>query len=129
MKIISVSSFFQRASASKHQLQSGIKTTIQPPGLARVAYWSERQLPPFVRRCPIAMKYLALLRALDWANLPWRDTTSPHPGPVPASPIPYIAAFLIKLDQQHRTMGQLRQYLVDHPALTWSLGFPLHMCI
>ncbi|WP_420643805.1 hypothetical protein [Candidatus Leptofilum sp.] len=49
----------------------------------------------------------------------------PRTGPYPASPLPYIAAFLVRLDQQHRSMGQLRQYLVEHPALTWLLGFPL----
>jgi hypothetical protein len=32
---------------------------------------------------------------------------------------------LVKLDQQFAYMSQLRQYLVDHPALVWLLGFPL----
>jgi hypothetical protein len=132
MKIISVPSIFQRVPTQKSNVlrpQSGVQTTIQPPGLARLAHWSQRQLPPFVRRNAVAMKYLKLLRPLDWANLPWRKTNHPYPGPVPASPLPYLAAFLVKLDQQHRTMDQLRQYLVEHPALTWVLGFPLQMCV
>jgi len=39
--------------------------------------------------------------------------------------LPFVASFLIKLDQQLTYMSNLRDYLVDHPALTWALGFPL----
>ncbi len=38
---------------------------------------------------------------------------------------PFVAAYLIKLDQDKRSMGKLRAYLLDHPALVWLLGFPL----
>lgn len=132
MKIISVPSFFQRLTAANRDFRqptSEIQTVLHPPGLARLARWPKKQLPPFIRRCGVAMNYLELLRPLDWENLPWRDNRRPYPGPVPLSPLPYIAAFLVKLDQQQRTMGQLRQYLVDHPSLTWVLGFPLQMCL
>lgn len=101
--------------------------TVQPPGLVRLVHWPESQLPPFVRRSAVAMKYLRLLAPLDWENLPWCDHTRPHPGPRPHSPIPFIAAFLVKLDQKQQHMGQLRQYLVEHSALTWVLGFRLQM--
>lgn len=132
MKIISIPSFFQRLAAvnpNLRQPKSEIQTVLHPPGLPRLARWHKKQLPPFVRRCGVAMNYLELLCPLDWENLCWRDNRRPYPGPVPLSPLPYIAAFLVKLDQQHRSMGQLRQYLVDHPSLTWVLGFPLQMCL
>jgi hypothetical protein len=35
------------------------------------------------------------------------------------------AAYLVKLDQHLTSIGHLRQYLVEHPALVWMLGFPL----
>jgi hypothetical protein len=38
---------------------------------------------------------------------------------------PFVAAYLVKLDQQKRYMSGLRTYLLEHPALFWSLGFPL----
>lgn len=127
MNIISLSTLFQRFHKTE-SLSHPQQLTLQPPGLTQLSYRSHRELPPFVSRCPIAMKYLKLLSPLDWDNLPWRPTPGPRPGPYPASPLPYIAAYLVKLDQQHKSTGQLRQYLVEHPALTWVLGFPLQIC-
>lgn len=125
MNIIPFHNLFERFVANKIPIRR--QTILHPPGLARLAYWPERQLPPFVRRSAVAMKYLALLKPLDWESLPWRDASKPQPGPHPCSPISYVAAYLVKLDQQQKTMGCLRQYLVEHPALVWVLGFPLQM--
>jgi hypothetical protein len=74
------------------------------------------------------MKYRRLLAPLAWDQLPWRQP-GPRPGPQLASPLPYIAAFLVKLEQQLPTMGHLRRYLVEQPALTWLLGFPLQLSL
>jgi hypothetical protein len=41
---------------------------------------------------------------------------------------PFTAACLVKVDQQIVYMARLRQYLVEHPALVWILGFPLVPC-
>jgi hypothetical protein len=81
-------------------------------------------LPPFVRESPVAMRYLRLLGPLDWARLPERnlDTRWTLP-PVPFAP--FVAACLVKLNEQHVYMPQLYDYLVEHPALMWVLGFPL----
>jgi hypothetical protein len=38
---------------------------------------------------------------------------------------PFAAACLVKLYQGFCYMSQLRDYLVDHPALIWVLGFPV----
>jgi hypothetical protein len=43
--------------------------------------------------------------------------------PVPFAP--FVAACLVKLNEQFVYMSQLHDYLVEHPALTWVLGFPL----
>jgi hypothetical protein len=82
-------------------------------------------LPPFVAECAVARKYLDLLGPLDWDHFPERDPHRPWPGPKPAPRAPFVAAFLVKIDQGKRYMTHLRQYLVEHPALVWVLGFEL----
>jgi hypothetical protein len=82
-------------------------------------------LPRFVADDPVAHKYLDLLGPLDWAHFPERPTQHPWPGPPPAARAPYVAAYLVKLNEGLRSMGHLRRYLVEHPALVWLLGFPL----
>jgi hypothetical protein len=90
-----------------------------------LALWDEAALPPFVRQCEVARKYLRLLGPLDWEHFPERDPHRPWPGPQPQPRAPYVAAFLVKLEEQKRYMSDLREFLVEHPALVWVLGFPL----
>jgi hypothetical protein len=92
-----------------------------PSQLAR----PEARLPRFVAECAVARKYLELLGPLDWDHFPERDPHRPWPGPKPAPRAPFVAAYLVKLDQGKRYMTHLRQYLVEHPALVWILGFEL----
>jgi hypothetical protein len=81
-------------------------------------------LPRFVRESPVAMKYLHLLEPLDWGRFPERDVETDWGTPtVPFAS--FVAACLIKLDQRLVYMSHLRDYLVEHPALVWILGFPL----
>jgi hypothetical protein len=97
---------------------------LQRSNLAQLAR-SDAQLPALVAACPVAMRYLHLLGPLDWEHFPERDPHRPWPGTPPAPRAPYVAAYLIKLDQDKRYMSGLRRYLVEHPALVWVLGFPL----
>jgi hypothetical protein len=70
------------------------------------------------------MRYLHFLEPLDWTRIPSRALA--HEPPIEPLPYaPFLAACLVKVDQHIRSMSRLRQYLVDHPALTWVLGFPL----
>jgi hypothetical protein len=81
-------------------------------------------LPRFVRESTVAMRYLHLLSPLDWERLPERDLQTDWGAPaVPFAS--FAATCLVKLDQQLVYMSHLRQYLADHPALVWILGFPL----
>jgi hypothetical protein len=81
-------------------------------------------LPAFVRESAVAMRYLRLLAPLDWDRFPERDLRTDWGQPtVPFTS--FIAACLVKLDQRLVYMSHLRQYLIEHPALVWILGFPV----
>jgi hypothetical protein len=84
----------------------------------------EDRLPRFVRESPVAMRYLHLLGPLAWHQFPERDLQR-NWGQATVPYAPFVAACLVKLDQGRTYLSQLRQYLVDHPALVWVLGFPL----
>lgn len=94
------------------------------PHLGRLAQ-PEAALPEFVARDAVARKYLDLLGPLDWAHFPERPPNRPWPGPTPAPRAPYVAAYLIQINEGLRSLGKLRTYLLEHPALVWCLGFPL----
>lgn len=80
--------------------------------------------PSFVRDCSLTQEIGSWLRLLEWQMLPAAPPRQ-HFSYLPVLPAPYIAAYLVKLDQNIRTMTQLRRFLAAHPALVWALGFPL----
>lgn len=82
------------------------------------------RLPGFVRACPVAMKYFHLFSGLDWEHFPDRPLQNRWPNALRLAS--FAAAHLVKIDQHMNSQGQLRQFLVEHPALIWVLGFPLH---
>jgi hypothetical protein len=98
----------------------------RPAQRPSLRYWAEHEnrLPRFVQQSPVAMRYLRLLGPLAWDELPERDL---HPNWIaqPVSYAAFVAACLVKLDQQLVSMGGLRHYLVEHPELVWLFGFPL----
>lgn len=81
------------------------------------------RLPVFVRRCPVAMRYLTLFSPLAWHAFPDRSLKARgrHQRTFPLAG--FAAAFLIKLNEGFRSTGDLRRFLVEHPALSWLLGF------
>jgi len=88
------------------------------------AFLRPDKLPQFVQDCPSAMRILDLLGPMPWDQFPerdlqrfWGQTTIPH--------VAFSAACLIKLEENLVSMGDLRRYLVEHPAFIWLLGFPL----
>lgn len=98
------------------------------PSLNELAQRPLTHLPGQIERSSIACHYLDLLGQLDWLDW-WQQIASlPSPGPTPQALIPFIAAYLVKLDKGLRTMTALRDYLVLHPELVWLLGFPLRAC-
>lgn len=87
-------------------------------------YWLHpERLPGFVRESPTAMRLLDLLGPLEWAQLPERNLVRDWGQPV-ISNTTFLAACLIKLEEERDSMGDLLLYLQEHPALIWLLGFP-----
>jgi len=87
------------------------------------AWQRPTSLPEFVQRDPTAQRYLDLLGPLAWRHLPERNLQRNWGQPT----IPYatfIAAYLVKLNEGHRSMGDLRRFMAEHPAVTWLVGFP-----
>ena len=85
---------------------------------------AENQLPKFVRQCAVSMEIRKWLQLLDWDYViepPKRH--QPRTEQVPTAT--YIAAFLVKIEQEQRSIAALRRFLVRHPALVWGLGFPI----
>ena len=101
------------------------KTQRQPAEANHRSVLSAWTAPPaWVQQSAVAQRYLSLLGALAWAELPERESCSINQPP-PISYAAFIAAYLVKLDQHLVSMGRLRQYLLEHPALIWLFGFPV----
>lgn len=95
------------------------------PSLSELAQLGESVWPLLVRESAAARKYIELLGGLDWAHFPERSLGQKRRGPQPAPDAPVVAALLVKLDKGLTSMPALWEYLVEQPALVWSLGFPL----
>jgi hypothetical protein len=113
---------FKQWSQTRFQVRFRRKPSARP-FLNQPAH-SQADLPRFVQESAVAMRYLRLLRPLDWDRFPERNLNTPWTIP-PVPFAPFVAACLVKLNEQHVYMPQLRDYLVEHPALVWVLGFPL----
>ena len=96
---------------------------VLPAHLPRLLLPTAHQ-PRFVRRCQLTQRLCQPLRYLDWTQLP-RSLRMHRQGEREVPLAAYVGAYLVKLQQQLPTLGHLRRFLCDHPALIWSLGFPL----
>lgn len=124
-KFNTVYNWLARGQHTWQRLRSALSALpLERPNLAQLACHPE-QLPRQVTECAVAQRYLKLLGPLDWDHFPQRDTHHAWPGSPPLARAPFVAAYLVKLDQQKRYMSDLRTYLVEHPALIWILGFSL----
>jgi hypothetical protein len=98
---------------------------VRRPCLNDLAALPEHQLPRLVRESPAALRYMRLLGQLDWTHFPEKPGKRIWPN-FPSIPFSaFAAACLVKIDQKLVYMSDLRQYLVENPALLWALGFPL----
>ncbi len=93
------------------------------PPLALLARQEPDDWPPFIRSSPLAVRCITLLGPLDWAAFPTRPQVRCWPGPEPQSPLPYVIALLIRVDQRRSSLGDLVDLLRQQPALAWLAGF------
>ncbi|MFZ6030625.1 MAG: hypothetical protein ACOYYS_23205 [Chloroflexota bacterium] len=91
--------------------------------LRLLAQHNAEALPKFVRQSPVAMRYFDLLGGLAWDCFQDRPFQQRWPDALHLAS--FSAAYLVKLDQHLSSLGHLRQFLADNPALCWVLGFPL----
>ena len=113
----------------KHLWRHGCRPLpLERPAFNELADWSIEKLPGQIERSSAACRYLDLLGQPDWSDWWQKIASLPSPGPSPSSLIPYVSAYLVKLDRGLRTMTALRNYLVMHPEVVWLLGFPLRPC-
>jgi hypothetical protein len=99
------------------------ETTPQKPFPLGEMAEKQHNWPDFVRHCPVAARYLDLLTSLAWQDFPDRGLKARGQHTYTLSYASFVAAYLIKLQEGFRSTGKLRQYLADHPALSWLLGF------
>jgi len=69
------------------------------------------------------MRYWHLLSPLNWQQFPSRAEI-PQTQKQALSYAAFLAACLVKFDQQLVSMGRLRQFLAEHPVSQSVLGFP-----
>jgi hypothetical protein len=67
---------------------------------------------------------LDLLGPLHWERFPERDLQR-NWGQTAVPYAAFAAAYLVKLNEDRVFMSKLCEYLVEHPAFIWLLGFPL----
>ena len=76
----------------------------------------------FLQNDPLVRRYTRLFAVFDFSFLP----------SLPSSYIPlkaFLKAYLVMVDQHIQTFTHLRQFLLDHPALTLFIGFrPKETC-
>ncbi len=123
MSTVSLSTVISPLARVSRRLGSS-RLSLRRPSLSALGQ-DQDHLPRLVRESAVAMRYLRLLGPLDWGNLPQRAGRSFWPDTMPLPLSAFAAAYLVKLDQHLLYMPDLRQYLVDHPPLSWVLGFPL----
>ena len=96
------------------------------------AWLHPKNLPGFVASDCIAQRTLDLLGPLDWTHFPERNLARNWGQPA-VSYAAFAAAMLVKLNEDLFSMGDLHQYLMEHPVLIPLLGFrvshsPAHPC-
>ncbi len=97
--------------------------SILPSHLPRLLL-AERYQPRFVRECAVTQALIPKLQLLDWEQLP-TTLSMQYSGERTIPLAAYVGAYLVELDQGLPTLGALRSFLRQHPALVWALGFPL----
>lgn len=74
---------------------------------------------------PVAQRCAGLFEWLDWSLVPEKDDSVPQRGRLPHPEAAYIKAYLVMVQQKLTCHTELYDYLCDHPALVWGMGWRL----
>jgi hypothetical protein len=74
---------------------------------------------------PVVRRYEELFGWLDWSVVTEKDDRVPQRGRLPHPEAAYIKAYLVMVNQKLDYHTDLYDYLCDHPALVWLIGFRL----
>lgn len=74
---------------------------------------------------PVVQRYEELFGRLDWSVVPEKDDRLPWRGRLPHPAAAYIKAYMVMVNQKLDYQTDLHDYLCDHPALVWLIGFRL----
>jgi len=80
------------------------------------------RLPKYAAETAVVNRTLDLVGPLDWPHFPERNLQRHWSQPA-VSYAAFTGAMLVKLNEGLYSMGDLRQYLVEHPGLIPLLGF------
>lgn len=107
----------------RYEPNARVDLGVSLPPLALLAQQQAENWPAFIRTSPLATRLVTLLGPIDWAAFPQRSQARCWPGPEPQSPLPYVIALLIRIDQRRQCMGDLVDLLRQQPELAWLAGF------
>lgn len=74
---------------------------------------------------PVVQRYEELFGWLDWSVVVEKDDSLPQRGRLPHPETAYIKAYVVMVNQKIAYQTDLYDYLCDHPALVWLIGFRL----
>jgi hypothetical protein len=108
--------------AWKRPFQALFLPSAQRWGDLHAVWLHPERLRRYAAETPVVQRTLELLGPLDWARFPERNLLRHWCQPA----VPYAAfagAMLVKLNEGLDSMGDLRQYLIEHPGLIPLLDF------
>ncbi len=81
------------------------------------------EAPEWFQYDAVAQRYEALFEMLDWRVVPENDDQVVQPGRLAHPEAAYIKALLVMLTEKQEYVTDVYDYLCEHPALVWVVGF------
>jgi hypothetical protein len=81
--------------------------------------------PEWFQYDAVAQRYEAMFEMLDWTVVAEKDDRVAQRGRLPHPESAYIKALLVMIEEKHDYVTDMHDYLREHPALVWVLGFRL----
>ncbi len=85
--------------------------------------WHRIEVPAWFALDRVAQRYEQLFGEFDWEWVAERDETGRARGRLPHPQRAYLRSYLVMVEEKIESMPKLRQYLCEHPALVWLIGY------